>query len=646
MIRTGINRAIEKIRPLNWLFPIVGLSSLVWFLIRVIPKPSRATYPCQRAAFPIASAFVIWLMGITASFAFFHRARARLHQTRYVAALTAFAAAIIVLGVTYIDSPTELAVADEGPFIPSDAPNAPVGEGRGVHPGRVVWVHDTAATSWDGSTGFWFEDENTDPVIVDDMVSRSVRALTGSASDAGAWAALFEHFNHRRGRGETGYQPGEKIAVKLNMNQVGSYRMTNNWHFPAPQLVLALTRQLVNEAGVADADIAYYDATRNIHGSILDAVHAEFPDVRFVDWQGTEGREKFQRDTDILVHWSEELTLEEDGGNPTYLPQVVTEAAYLVNIGVLKGHNLAGVTMCAKNLFGSFSTDKNGILTQNAPWGAGIHPYVTVHPFLNGGHWNFEMRDMGTYNALVDLMGHEHLGEKTLLFVVDGLYGKNTQNYDKNDRHRWQNAPFNDDWSSSLLVSQDFVAIESVGLDFLRAEPSQVNVTGNVDNYLHEAAQANAPPSGKVYAPNGDGAPLPSLGAHEHWNNPIDKQYSRNLGKDYGIELVTPEMITAVGEAATSALPRALQLRNYPNPFNAGTVLSFDVPVDGQARLEIFNTLGQQVALLLDDHLTAGHHQIVWNARDDFGGEVGTGIYFAKLTTGEQLISRKILLSR
>jgi hypothetical protein len=45
----------------------IGLGALIWFLIRVIPKPSRATYPCQRAAFPVASAFVIWLTGFTAS---------------------------------------------------------------------------------------------------------------------------------------------------------------------------------------------------------------------------------------------------------------------------------------------------------------------------------------------------------------------------------------------------------------------------------------------------------------------------------------------------------------------------------------------------------------------------------------------------
>src|SRR6516164_6451570 len=45
-----------------WFFSGMGLFSVFWFLIRVIPKPSRALYPCQRVAFPIASSFVIWLM--------------------------------------------------------------------------------------------------------------------------------------------------------------------------------------------------------------------------------------------------------------------------------------------------------------------------------------------------------------------------------------------------------------------------------------------------------------------------------------------------------------------------------------------------------------------------------------------------------
>jgi hypothetical protein len=87
------------------------------------------------------------------------------------------------------------------------------------------------------------------------------------------------------------------------------------------------------------------------------------------------------------------------------------------------------------------------------------------------------------------------------------------------------------------------VAIDSVGLDFLRNEqavnPNVVDVTGNHDNYLHEAALANKPPSGTTYDPEGDGTTLESLGVHEHWNSPKQMEYSRNLKTGKGIELVT-----------------------------------------------------------------------------------------------------------
>ena len=84
------------------------------------------------------------------------------------------------------------------------------------------------------------------------------------------------------------------------------------------------------------------------------------------------------------------------------------------------------------------------------------------------------------------------------------------------------------------------MAIDSVALDFCAAEPTlEPKVTGSVDNYLHEAALADKPPSGVTYDPEGDGTPLKSLGVHEHWNGPATKQYSRNLGTANGIELIT-----------------------------------------------------------------------------------------------------------
>jgi hypothetical protein len=108
--------------------------------------------------------------------------------------------------------------------------------------------------------------------------------------------------------------------------------------------------------------------------------------------------------------------------------------------------------------------------------------------------------------------------------------------------------PFNGDWPSSIFLSQDQVAADSVAFDFMDYEwdGSPTNINGypqmsGADDYLHEAALIPDPCSGTTYDPNGDGGLTENLGVHEHWNNATDKQYSRNLNPitGEGIELIT-----------------------------------------------------------------------------------------------------------
>jgi hypothetical protein len=90
---------------------------------------------------------------------------------------------------------------------------------------------------------------------------------------------------------------------------------------------------------------------------------------------------------------------------------------------------------------------------------------------------------------------------------------------------------------SSIFMSLDGVAIDSVGFDFLTSEWPDLPDIGNADNYLREAALAHDPPSKTFYDPERDGIRCGSLGVHEHWNNGTDKKYSGNLRKANGIEL-------------------------------------------------------------------------------------------------------------
>jgi flagellar hook assembly protein FlgD len=74
---------------------------------------------------------------------------------------------------------------------------------------------------------------------------------------------------------------------------------------------------------------------------------------------------------------------------------------------------------------------------------------------------------------------------------------------------------------------------------------------------------------------------------------------------------------------------------NYPNPFNAGTTISFSLPQAGQASLVVYNTHGQRVVTLISEReLAAGHHQIVWNGKNEYAEEIASGIYLCRLTSG------------
>ena len=79
---------LHKIKQASkkWGLYLVGFVALIWFLIRVIPKPSRAAYPCQRAAFPIASAFVIWIGAIVTTSFLFKKAKVKFREARYAVA--------------------------------------------------------------------------------------------------------------------------------------------------------------------------------------------------------------------------------------------------------------------------------------------------------------------------------------------------------------------------------------------------------------------------------------------------------------------------------------------------------------------------------------------------------------------------------
>lgn len=384
-------------------------------------------------------------------------------------------------------APTVTPLPTSSPYDGTFPQHEVYGQGVGVNPGRVVWDYDPQSVSWENSNEHWWELSHFDEEVILRMVRESLMVLTGEDDIADAWVKLVD------------YQPGQKIAIKCNMNgSDSSVYSRSNYSYTNPVLLKALVTSLTEDLGATPGDITAYDVSRTFPQYMIDLCSG----VNFV------GRVEARR-SNTVIEWSTDF-----GGGPNYLPTCITEADYLINLANLKGHSY-GITMCGKNHFGSFINDSSPYV----PMGANLHRWLTSS-------------NLDEYSPLVDFMLNPDLGGKTILYMLDAFICARSEGSSMTpDNTKWQSAPFNGGYTASLFVSQDPVAIDSVGADFLSNEPT-IGADLDDENYLHEAGRVTAPTSGTNYRN------AHNLGAHEHWNNSTQKLYSRNLGKEEGIELV------------------------------------------------------------------------------------------------------------
>ncbi|MRR37598.1 T9SS type A sorting domain-containing protein [bacterium] len=91
---------------------------------------------------------------------------------------------------------------------------------------------------------------------------------------------------------------------------------------------------------------------------------------------------------------------------------------------------------------------------------------------------------------------------------------------------------------------------------------------------------------------------------------------------------------------SSSELPREIRLlQNYPNPFNPTTVIRFELPEAGTVRLSVYDLLGRELALILNERKTPGFHSVEFD-----GSALASGVYFYRLTTGSFVQSRRMML--
>ncbi|MBN2093559.1 T9SS type A sorting domain-containing protein [candidate division KSB1 bacterium] len=85
---------------------------------------------------------------------------------------------------------------------------------------------------------------------------------------------------------------------------------------------------------------------------------------------------------------------------------------------------------------------------------------------------------------------------------------------------------------------------------------------------------------------------------------------------------------------------------NWPNPFNTGTTISYDLRKTEPVTLKIVNMVGQEVIRLVTERIPMGSHTIYWQGRDQAGSLLPSGAYYVQLQAGKYVVHQKLLLIR
>ena len=132
------------------------------------------------------------------------------------------------------------------------------------------------------------------------------------------------------------------------------------------------------------------------------------------------------------------------------------------------------------------------------------------------------------------------------------------------------------------------------------------------------------------------------------WNLTIDDMviedgYLYTCNEYYGLNILD---LNQVMEAEDSIqLPFiTFNLKNYPNPFNPETTISFELSKPGNVVLNIYNLKGELVKRLINNQMSNGKHSIVWDGKDNNGHICSSGVYFYKIESNGRVEVKKMLL--
>ncbi|MCK4256394.1 T9SS type A sorting domain-containing protein [candidate division WOR-3 bacterium] len=141
--------------------------------------------------------------------------------------------------------------------------------------------------------------------------------------------------------------------------------------------------------------------------------------------------------------------------------------------------------------------------------------------------------------------------------------------------------------------------------------------------------------------PDTSGLNLPPwdiVGNERIWDGDGDEIAIIDMGAyEYGAPLVGIDDSIALKPTTCSLL------QNYPNPSNSQTTIQYSLTLDSKVVLKVYNTLAQEIKVLVDKFQSSGIHQVIWDGRNNLGRTVPCGIYFLKFTAREYTETQKLI---
>jgi hypothetical protein len=208
------------------------------------------------------------------------------------------------------------------------------------------------------------------------------------------------------------------------------------------------------------------------------------------------------------------------------------------------------------------------------------------------------------------------------------------------DRDWWRTSKFHEEITAVTMTSFEAVsAVEQVELTW--------RVASEVDNWGYNLYR--------------DGEKIAFVEGRGNSDSPltytwIDKDVTAGVTYTYRIGDVNLEGIETMHDLTATATPKPaasdqvptdyVLYQNYPNPFNADTHIRFNLAEAGHTTLKIYNTTGQLVRTLVDDHRDARTHEVRWDGRNDYGEMVASGVYFYRLASGTFAETKKMSFLR